>query len=227
MPRTSPNETSIRIKERIIGLRKETRICAKKLHWKLEKQGLSVPERTISKILKQEGLVRRYRVKKVKYRYIKATLQPGELIEIDIKYVPGKVAGRRYYQYTAIDCASRWRYLKIYDEQSSYHSVSFLREVIKRFPYLIKAIKTDNGSVFTNYYTSLNKRSDLMIIKTLHALDLYCKERNIIHYLIDPGKPAQNGKVERSHRSDQESFYDRNRFTSFKDLQRRIIKWND
>jgi len=227
MPRTSPNETSIRIKERIIGLRKETRICAKKLHWKLEKQGLSVPERTISKILKQEGLVRRYRVKKVKYRYIKATIQPGELIEIDIKYVPGKVAGRRYYQYTAIDCASRWRYLKIYDEQSSYHSVSFLREVITRFPYLIKAIKTDNGSVFTNYYTSLNKRSDLMIIKTLPALDLYCKERDIIHYLIDPGKPAQNGKVERSHRSDQESFYDKNRFTSFKDLQRRIIKWND
>jgi len=226
MPKTNPNETPIRIKERVIKLRKETKVCAKKIHWKLEKQGLVVPERTIGKILKDEGLVRKYRVKKVKYKYIKATLQPGELIEIDVKYVPGKVASRRYYQYTAIDCSSRWRYLKIYDEQSNYHSVSFLKEVIKRFPCKIKAIKTDNGSIFTNYYTSLNKRSDLMIIKTLHALDFYCKEHNIIHYLIDPGKPAQNGKVERSHRSDQESFYDRNKFHSFKDLQRKIIVWN-
>jgi len=226
-PKTSPNETSIRVKEKVIELRKETNLCAKKLHWRLEKQGLHIPIRTIGKILKDEELVGKYRVKKIKYKYIKATLEPGELIEIDIKHVPGKVASRKYYQYTAIDCASRWRYLKIYDEQSSCHSISFLEEVIKRFPYLIKAIKTDNGSVFTNYYTSLNKRSDLMIIKTLHALDLYCKEHNIVHYLIDPGKPAQNGKVERSHRSDQESFYNRNRFTSFKDLQRRIIKWND
>lgn len=226
IPRTNPNETPIRIKERVIELRKETRLCAKKLHWRLKKQGLLIPIRTVGKILKDEGLVRKYRVRKVKYKYIKATLRPGELIEIDIKYVPGKIANKRYYQYTAIDCASRWRYLKIYDEQSNYHSVSFLREVIKRFPYTIKSIKTDNGAVFTNYYTSLNKRSDLMIIKTLHALDFYCTQHNIIHYLIDPGKPAQNGKVERSHRSDQESFYNRNRFKSFKDLQDKLVIWN-
>jgi len=49
---------------------------------------------------------------------------------------------------------------------------------------------------------------------------------NIIHYLIDPGKPAQNGKVERSHRSDQEMFYDRVRFKSFKELKQKIRLWN-
>jgi len=37
-------------------------------------------------------------------------------------------------------------------------------------------------------------------------------KNNILHYLIDPGKPAQNGKVERSHRTDQEMFYDRRKF---------------
>lgn len=226
MPKTNPNETPIRIKERVISLRKETRLCAKKLHWRLKKQGLVIPDRTVGKIIKDEGLVRKYRVKKVKYKYIKAMLKPGELVEIDVKYVPGRVAGRRYYQYTAIDCASRWRYLKIYDNQTNHHSILFLKEVIKRFPYHIKAIKTDNGSIFTNYYTSLNKRSDLMVIKTLHALDLYCKEQDIVHYLIDPGKPAQNGKVERSHRSDQESFYNRNIFKNCKDLQRKIVLWN-
>jgi len=226
-PKTQPNETPIRIKERVIELRKKTNLCAKKLHWRLKKQGLIVPISTISKIVKDEGLVRKYRKRKTKYKYIKAKLQPGELVEIDVKYVPGKLAGRRYYQYTAIDCASRWRYLKIYDQQTNHHSVDFLKEVIEKFPHKIKAIKTDNGAIFTNYYTSLNKRSDLMIIKTLHALDLYCKEHNIIHYLIDPGKPAQNGKVERSHRSDQECFYDRNKFKNPNDLKRKIRVWND
>ena len=55
-PKTQPNETPIRIKEEIITLRRKVNLCAQKLHWKLEKQGLIVPVSTISKIIKQEGL---------------------------------------------------------------------------------------------------------------------------------------------------------------------------
>jgi len=56
-PKTQPNETPIRIKEEVITLRKQTGLCALKLHWKLKKQGLVVPHSTVSKILKDEGLV--------------------------------------------------------------------------------------------------------------------------------------------------------------------------
>lgn len=224
-PNIHPEETPIQIKERVIRLRKETKLCALKLKWRLAKQGIHIHERTIGKILKVEGLVRKYRVRRVKYKYIKAVLQPGELMEIDVKYVPGIITGMRYFQYTAIDCASRWRYLAVYDEQTNHHSILFLQEVIARFPHLIRAVKTDNHSTFTNYYTSMNKRSD-RTVKTLHALDAFCRERGIAHYLIDPGKPAQNGKVERSHREDQEKFYDANRFRSVVDLQKKIIVWN-
>jgi len=224
-PKTQPNETPIRIKERVIELRKQTKLCAQKLHWRLIKEGLTVPVSTIGKILKYEDLVRKYRVKKIKYKYIKAERQKGELVEIDVKYVPGRIAGRRYYQYTAIDTASRWRYLQVYDEETSNHSVCFLKEVISKFQYKIQAIKTDNGSIFTNYYTSMTKRSD-MTVKTIHSLDIFCRENNIIHYLIDPGKPAQNGCVERSHREDQEKFYEQNTFHSFADLQKKIQIWN-
>jgi transposase InsO family protein len=224
-PKTSPKDTPIWLKEQVIALRKEKKLCALKLRWKLEKEGIELHERTVGKILKAEGLVRKYHVKKTKYKYLKATLEKGELVEIDVKYVPGRIAGKRYFQYTAIDVASRWRHLAVYDEQNNNHSVEFLKEVIERFPHSIKAIKTDNGSIFTNYYTGTNKRSD-MTVKALHALDLFCAEHDIIHYLIDPGKPAQNGTVERSHRSDQESFYDRNRFRSFKDLQKKMQEWN-
>lgn len=218
-------ETSVRIKERIIEIRKGTKKCAKKIHWQLEKEGVIVHARTIGKILKKEGLTRKYRVKKVKCKHLRAERKPGELIEIDVKYVPGSIARRHYFQYTAIDTASRWRHLAVYDEQSSYHSILFLEEVIRLFPHRILAIKTDNGSIFTNYYVGVTKRSDLTV-KTLHGLDVFCARQGIIHYLIDPGKPAQNGTVERSHRSDQESFYDQNKFKSFSDLREKLRKWN-
>jgi transposase InsO family protein len=224
-PKHQPNETTIAIKETVITLRKKKRVCALKLHWKLKKQGLVVPVRTIGKIISDEGLARKYRTKKVKYTYLRAERKPGELIEIDVKHVPGKVANKAYYQYTAIDVASRWRYLRIFEEESSFHSVEFLKDVIGRFPYLITAIKTDNHSTFTNYYLGTNKRSD-MTVKTLHILDRFCAEHNIIHYLIDPGKPTQNGTIERSHRSDQETLYDSASFSSLKDLRTRVRRWN-
>lgn len=224
-PKTQPNETSIWIKERVIDLRKETKLCAQKLHWRLLKQGLVVPVSTIGKILKDEGLTRKYRVKRIKYKYIKAERKPGELLEIDVKYVPGTIKNRAYFQYTAIDTASRWRYLRIFDEQSSFNSVNFLKDVIERFKYKISGLKTDNHSTFTNLYTSTNQRSD-MTVKTLHPLDIFCAGQNIIHYLIDRGKPAQNGAVERSHREDQR-FYDRNKFKNIEDLKTKIRIWND
>lgn len=225
-PKTQPNETPIWIKERVIDLRKQTKLCAKKLHWRLKKTGLIVPISTVGKILKDEGLVKKYRIKKIKYKYIRATRQPGELVEIDVKVVPGTLAGRKYYQYTAIDTASRWRYLKVYEEQITNNSILFLKEVMSKFPHKISAIKSDNGSIFTNYYIGTNKRSD-MSVKTLHALDIFCISQNIIHYLIDPGKPAQNGTVERSHREDQEKFYEQNTFRNFADLQKKIKIWNE
>jgi len=225
-PKTCPKETPIRLKEEVIALRHETGLCALKLHWKLAKRGIYIPERTVGKILKQVGLVRKYRVKKVKYKYLRAERKPGELIEIDVKYVPGSIAGKRYYQYTAIDTATRWRYLRIFEEQTTYHSILFLEDVIQRFPHTITGVKTDNGSIFTNYYIGTNKRSD-QTIKTLHALDTFCAKRGIVHYLIDPGKPAQNGTVERSHREDQQKFYERNKFRSVGDLKKKIRHWNE
>lgn len=225
-PITQPKETPIRIKERIIEIRKETKKCAQKIFWQLQKEGVNINTRTIGKILKKERLTRKYRVKKIKYKYIRAERKPGELIEIDIKYVPGRVKNQRYYQYTAVDAASRWRYMKIYDEQSNYHSILFLKEVINLFQRKIEAVKTDNGFVFTNLYTGTYKRADLLP-KQPHSFDRFCNEHNIIHYLIDRGKPQQNGIVERSHREDEEKFYQQNIFRDFSDLQKKLRTWNN
>lgn len=224
-PKTHRSETPIWVKARVIEARRETKKCALKLYWQLKKEGLIVPPRTIGAILKREGLVRKYRVKRVRYKYLKAEMAAGECVEIDVKYVPGMVVGHQYFQYTAVDRASRWRHLEIYDEQINLHSVLFLEEVIRRAPFTIHAIKTDNHATFTNYYTGTNKRSDLLV-KSLHAIDEACRKRGIKHYLIDPGKPAQNGMVERSHREDQEKLYDQTIFNSEEELRYRVRLWN-
>lgn len=225
-PKTHPRETPIRIKEKVIDLRKETKLCALKLEWRLAKEGIVIDARTIGKIIKAEGLTRKYRVRKISYKYIKAQRKPGELMEIDVKYVPGPVQNRQYFQYTAVDTASRWRHLAVYDEQATYHSILFLKEVIRLFPHRILAVKTDNHSTFTNYYTGTNKRSD-MTVKTIHPFDIFCASQGIDHFLIDPGKPSQNGMVERSHREDEEKFYQANTFVDFNDLRRKLKIWND
>lgn len=224
-PRSQPNETPIRIKERIIELRNETKLCAKKLNYKLKKENISINDRTIGKIIKTEGLVRKYRIRKLKYKYLKIPLAKGDLVEIDIKYVPNRIRGKRYYQFTAIDCASRWRYLKIYDDMGSEEAILFTTELLKIAPFRIRAIKTDNGSCFTNRYTGYQKSADPLNPR-LHPLDLFLMSKNILHYLIDPGKPAQNGHVERSHRTDQEMFYDRRKLKTVLGLKRAIKQWN-
>lgn len=225
-PKSQPRELPIRVKERIVDMRKETNLCARKMNYKLKKEGLKVSDRVIGKIIKTEGLVRKYRVRKLKYKHVKVPLIPGELVEIDIKYVPSRIKGKRYYQYTAIDCSSRWRYLKIYDDMGNGSSIKFLKEIIKVAPFRVRSIKTDNGSCFTNRYTGYLKSAD-PINPRLHPLDIECQRLNIIHYLIDPGKPAQNGKVERSHRTDQEMFYDRNKLKTLSELERKIKIWNN
>lgn len=225
-PKSQPNETPIRIKEQIISLRKKTKLCAKKLNYKLKKQGIEINDRTIGKIIKTEGLVRKYKIRKLKYKYVKLPLLPGELVEIDIKFVPDKIRGKRYFQYTAIDCASRWRYLEIFDCDGNSETLKFVSRLLDIAPFRIKAIKTDNGACFTNRYTGYKISADATNPR-LHDLDLFCQQHNIIHYLIDPGKPAQNGRVERSHRTDQEMFYDRRRYKTVLGLRRAIKVWNN
>jgi len=224
-PRTNSKETPIRIKERIIEIRKENKECALKIKWDLEDENINIHERTVGKILKTEGLVKKYRIKRIKYEYIRNRLNPGEIVEIDVKYVPGKIAGKRYYQYTSIDLSSRWRHVEIYDEQSNYHSIAFLKKVIEKAPFKIKAVKTDNHSTFTNRYTGYLKSSDPFHPK-LHSLDTFCSDIGIVHYLIDKGKPTQNGTVERSHGSDQRRLYSQEQFSHVEALKYRVRLWN-
>lgn len=224
-PKTNPNETPIRIKEKIIELRKDKKQCALKIMWDLQDIGIGIHFQTIQKIIKAEGLTKKYRTKKQNIPYEARQWQSGEIVEIDVKWVPGRINGERYYQFTAIDCSSRWRYLNAYPFQSNDFAVKFVEELMTIAPFKIKSIKTDNGSCFTNRYLGYAMSKDPLNIR-LHDFDVLCNNMGITHYLIDPGKPAQNGKVERSHRTDQQIFYDGSKFKSFEELKYKLRLWN-
>ncbi len=58
-------------------------------------------------------------------------LYPGQRVQVDVKVVPtacivGDAKGERFYQYTAIDEYSRFRYIEAFREQNTYSSKVFL-----------------------------------------------------------------------------------------------------
>jgi len=224
-PKSNSNETPIRIKERIIEIRKDKNQCALKIMWDLQEEGVNIHYQTIQKIIKNNGLTRKYRSHKPKPDYQKKQWQAGEMVEIDVKWVPDRIKGDRFYQFTAIDCASGWRHLQAYPFQSNGSAIQFLKELISVAKFEIKSVKTDNGSCFTNRYLGYAMSVDPLNVR-LHDFDVLCNELGIKHYLIDPGKPAQNGKVERSHRTDQEKFYDLLKLNSFEELKYKLRLWN-
>ena len=127
--------------------------------------------------------------------------------------------GEKYYQYTAIDEYSRLRYTWFTNAHDTYASSEFVRRMVKYFPFKIKTIQTDNGFEFTNRLNAQKAKEKTMFEKKLQEL-------GIEHKLIRPRMPRHNGKVERSHRKDQERFYYKRIFVSFEDFKEKLIHWS-
>lgn len=137
--------------------------------------------------------------------------------QIDVKYVP-KVCksidipkDKNFYQYTCIDEATRERFLFWYDEHTPMNTVDFIKRCIVYYGYKPIEIQTDNGTEFTWNQSK---------IKKVHPMDQLCLKENIFHHTIRPRTPRHNGKVERSHRNDNERFYSFLTFYSLEDLRR-------
>jgi transposase InsO family protein len=145
---------------------------------------------------------------------------PGQRVQIDVKVVPascivGESKGEKFYQYTAIDEYSRFRYIAAFKEQSSHSSEQFINQLVKAFKFPIHCVQTDNGQEFT--YLRETAR--------IHPLDILLSSLGIEHKLIRPRTPRHNGKVERSHRNDSERFYRYLKFYSYEDLQNQMKKY--
>ena len=124
--------------------------------------------------------------------------EPG-FIHIDIKYLPQMPdETTRRYLFVAIDRATRWVFMEIYSDQTEGSSVDFLSKVKSACPVKIIKLLTDNGSQFTDRFTSKKKDLDGNRVPTgKHVFDRLCKQFDIEHRLIPPRHPQTNGMVER------------------------------
>jgi transposase InsO family protein len=119
--------------------------------------------------------------------------EPG-YIHIDVKYLP-KMADEtaRRYLFVAIDRATRWVFIRIYNSKTAANARRFLRDLERACPLRIRTILTDNGKEFTDRLFGLRKRAQ----SGKHEFDKLCTALNIEHRLTPPRSPQTNGMVER------------------------------
>lgn len=155
---------------------------------------------------------------------------PGEKWQVDVKYVPSECRAPglegRFYQYTFLDEATRKRFLYYTNEHSMYETVRGLGEAIGFFGYKPKAIQTDNGFEFSDRARAKGDGFSAASREGPNLLERFCLENGISHKFIRPRTPEHNGKVERSHRIDQERFYRNLSFFSLGDLRAQGARWN-
>lgn len=146
----------------------------------------------------------------------------GQKWQMDVKFVPrecyvGRAPFERLFQYTMIDEATRERFIFAYKEHSGWSTKDFIQRAVVYFGYAPRVIQTDNGTEFTNPKGTGEGK--------VHIADQTMNKLGIKHQLIRAYTPRHNGKVERSHRTDQERFYNFLQYTTFEELQEKMREW--
>lgn len=204
-PRRSPRATSREVVSKILYLRQRYHFGPGRIADYLKRfHQVAIARSSVHRILGKHGMNRLPANQKHQphhkrwQRYEKP--QPGHRLQMDVKFlerIPG--AGKRLYQFTAIDDCTRIRVLKIYDACNQRTAIRFLDEVRQRLPFRIQVIQTDNGAEFQSQF--------------------------------HPRTPRLNGKVERSHRVDNQEFYqllDRNGISDDIHLfNQKLREWED
>ncbi|MBU0670599.1 DDE-type integrase/transposase/recombinase [Patescibacteria group bacterium] len=206
----------------IVRIRKKYPAWSKyKIRAMLKRKSMFVSASTIGRVLKRKNLInsrvskkKSKAAKNPKQRYPKGMriISAGDMIQIDTKFVT-LLGGRIIYQFTAIDVLTKRRVLKFYSSLLSKNGADFLRYCLRKFPFPIKSIQTDNGKEF------------------LKDFDKLCQKLSLPHYFIEPRHPKQNTYVENSHGFDEREFYqqgnvDKDIEAMDKSLEKWEYQWN-
>ena len=93
------------------------------------------------------------------------------------------------------------------DRRARKSSIDFIDYVIEKFPFRIHTVRTDRGHEWQAQF------------------HWHVEDNGIRHVYIKPRSSQLNGKVERSHRSDQEEFYQLLTYTDDVDLNKKLAEW--
>jgi len=214
-PQNPSLRTPPEIEKKILYLRRTYHLGQLRIAWYLERyHGIKISGGGVYGVLKRHGLNRLPRNAKKRTvhtrRYEKQV--PGHHIQVDVKFLNFKDTNEKRikrYQYTAVDDATRIRALKVYSRHTQRNAINFINYVIDKFPFRIHTIRTDNGHEFQAKFH-------------WHVEDL-----GIRHVYIKPRSSHLNGKVERSHDTDEREFYQLLTYTHDVDLNKKLAVWED
>jgi transposase InsO family protein len=185
-PQHSPTRVSRRLERRILRLR-DRRLSAVRIAL-----ALGIGHSTVQRLLARHGVNQLPRPARVQPRRYEKT-RPGELLHLDLKYLPALRNARHDFEFAAIDDFSREAVVSIRTDQTSAAAAAFLEHVIASLPYPISAVLTDNAFMFTMRHAQHADRQT--------RFQQVCASLHIKHYLLRPYAPQSNGKVERFFRT--------------------------
>lgn len=212
-PRNPANQTPPEIVEKVLHLRQTYHLGPIRIVWYLARyHAIKISDAGVYRILRRHGLNRLPRGTRVRKIHTKRYQKqvPGHQIQLDVKFLtfPGKDGKpTKRYQYTAIDDATRIRALKVYSRHTQANAIAFIDHVIAKFPFRIREVRTDNGHEFQAKF------------------HWHVEDQGIRHAYIKPSSPQLNGKVERSHRTDDEEFYQLLSYKDDTDLEQKLTEW--
>jgi transposase InsO family protein len=189
-PKSSPNQLTKSLVNRILELRKPKQRCAEVIQHELKKEGLRASVSSIKRVISRHGLSRKPKqLKSLGTKFERPhVFNPGDLVEMDtIHYVQGDY--KRFFLYTAIDLYSRFAYAEYCPAIFPAKSVKVVVNMVNYFSFTVRVLQTDNGQEFGEKFKF---GLDKMSIRLRH---------------IRVGKPNDNAHIERFNRSIQEECF--------------------
>lgn len=146
--------------------------------------------------------------------------EPG-YVHVDVKYLPQMPdEDARRYLFVAIDRATRWVCLELLPDKSARSAKGFLQRLLRKSPFKIQKILTDNGKEFTDRFAAAGERTPT----GRHPFDQVCHAHSIEHRLTKPRHPQTNGMVERFNGRISEVLAT-TRFVSAENLEQTLLRY--
>jgi len=152
---------------------------------------IEISTTTIYKFYKRKHLIRKPQKKQQWYTPLKEpyiAVLPGENVQLDVKYVPGKNMTWAY-QFRLIDTVTNLQFSVDMDNKKSRTTIAVFKQAQRYFQFQITGIQTDNGSEFRGYFHK------------------HLVRKEIVHRYIPKRSAPWNGKVERANRSVDDEYY--------------------
>lgn len=153
-PHHNPNALPREIVSAIIDKRLERNRCGQVVHQELLRAGISVSLSSVQRTLDRCSLMKKRSPWKRPHDFTPRPIAafPGALMEVDTIHLLSP-KGERVYVYTIVDLFSRFAYAEAVEKIGVKESARFIRSVMRRCPFPIRMIQSDNGPEFTIGFT--------------------------------------------------------------------------